>query len=111
MKLSKRTINDKKIEAFLQNLYQYDWNTIKTNQGTKEAYNNFILIFCTIYDTFFPMNKIKIKTRDLESTWITKVIKKSKIFRHQFSLYKTFIIIIINRFYLTHPLYMVFVQI
>ena len=83
MKLSKRTINDKKIEAFLQNLYQYDWNTIKTNQGTKEAYNNFILIFCTIYDTFFPMNKIKIKTRDLESTWITKVIKKSKIFRHQ----------------------------
>ena len=74
----KRTINDKKIEAFLQNLYQYDWDTIKTHQDANEAYNNFISTFCTIYDTFFPMNKMKIKTKDLESPWITKGIKKSK---------------------------------
>ena len=73
----KRTINDKKIEAFLQNLYQYDWDTIKTHQDANEAYNNFISTFCTIYDTFFPMNKMKIKTKDLESPWITKGIKKS----------------------------------
>ena len=73
----KRTINDKKIEAFLQNLYQYDWDTIKTHQDANEAYNNFISTFCTIYDIFFPMNKIKIKTKDLESPWITKGIKKS----------------------------------
>ena len=71
----KRTINDKKIEAFLQNLYQYDWDTIKTHQDANEAYNNFISTFCTIYDTFFPMNKMKIKTKDLESPWITKGIK------------------------------------
>ena len=47
----------KKIGAFLQNLYQYDWDTIKTHQDANEAYNNFISIFCTTYDTFFPMNK------------------------------------------------------
>ena len=35
------------------------------------------MTFCTIYDTFFPMNKMKIKTKDLESPWITKGIKKS----------------------------------
>ena len=46
----KRIINDEKIEAFLQNLYQYDWNTIKTYQDGNETYNNFILTFCTIYD-------------------------------------------------------------
>ena len=39
----KRTINDEKIEAFLQNLCQYDWDTIKTHQDANEAYNNFIL--------------------------------------------------------------------
>ena len=72
-----RTINDKKIEVFLQNLYQYDWDTIKTNQDANEAYDNFISPFCTIYGTFFPMNKIKIKTKNLESPWITKVIKNS----------------------------------
>ena len=64
--------------AFLQNLYQNDWDTIKTHQDVNEAYNNFILTFCIICDTFFPMNKMKIKTKDLESTWITKRIKKSK---------------------------------
>ena len=26
---------------------------------------------------FFPMNKMQIKTKDLESPWITKGIKKS----------------------------------
>ena len=54
--------------AFLQNLYRYDWDTMKLHQDANEAYNNFILTFCTIYDTFLPMNKMKIKTKDLEST-------------------------------------------
>ena len=48
-----RTINDKKIEAFLQNLCQYDWDTTKTHKDANEAYNNSISTFCTIYDTFF----------------------------------------------------------
>ena len=52
--------------AFLQNLYRYDWDTMKLHQDANEAYNNFILTFCTIYDTFLPMNKMKIKTKDLE---------------------------------------------
>ena len=71
----KKIINDEKVEAFLQNLYQHDWLTIKTHQDANEAYNNFILTFCTIYNTFFRMNKMKIKTKDLESPWITKGIK------------------------------------
>ena len=40
---------------------------IKTHQDANETYNNFISIFCTIYDTFFPTNKMKIKAKDLES--------------------------------------------
>ena len=73
----KRTINDEKIEAFLQNLYQNDWDAIKTHQDTNESYNNFISTFYTIYDAFFPINKVEIKTKDLESAWITKGLKKS----------------------------------
>ena len=73
----KRTLNDKKTEVFLQNLYQYDWDTIKTHQDANEAYKNFISTFCTISDTFFSMKKLKIKTEDLEGPWITKEIKKS----------------------------------
>ena len=51
---------------------------MRLTQDTNEAYNDFILTFCTIYDTFFPMNKMKIKTEDLESPWVTKGIKKSE---------------------------------
>ena len=32
--------------------------------------------FCAIYDTFFLLKKMKIKTKDLESPRITKGIKK-----------------------------------
>ena len=42
-------INGEKIETFLKNLYQCDWDTIKTLQ----LLYNFILPFCIIYDTFF----------------------------------------------------------
>ena len=73
----KKIINDEKVEAFLQNLYQHDWLTIKTHQDANEAYNNFTSTFFTIYDSFFPMNKMIIKTKDLEIRWISKGIKKS----------------------------------
>ena len=51
---------------------------MRLTQDTNEAYNDFILTFCTIYDTFFPMNKMKIKTKNLESLWISKGKKSSK---------------------------------
>ena len=79
-------INDEKNKAFLQNLYHYDWDTIKNHQDANEAYNNSILAFCTIYDTFFPMNKMKIKTKDIQSLWITKGIKKSSKKKQRFYL-------------------------
>ena len=66
----------KKLKLFFK-ISINDWDTIKTHQDAKEAYNNFISTFCTIYDTFFPMNKMKIKTKDFQSPWITKGIKKS----------------------------------
>ena len=50
---------------------------ILLHQNANEGCNNLILTFCTIYDTFFPMKKMKIKIKDLESPWTTKRIKQS----------------------------------
>ena len=48
-----------------------------------------IISFCTIYDIFFPMNKMKIKTKDLESPWIIKGIRiSSKKKQHLYSKLK-----------------------
>ena len=73
----KRIIYDKNIEAFRKYLHQYDWNTIETQQFINKAYYKFIVIFCTFYDTFFPMKMVKITTKDSDSPWITKRIEKN----------------------------------
>ena len=73
----KRIIYDKSIEAFRKYLHQYDWNTTETQQFTNKAYYKFIVIFCTFYDTFFPMKMVKITTKDSDSPLITKGIEKT----------------------------------
>lgn len=39
----KESFHDERTETFLENLYQYDWDTVKTHQDANEANNNFIL--------------------------------------------------------------------
>ena len=42
-----------------------------------KAYDNFMSIFSHLYDEHFPIRKIKLKLKDIQSPWITKGIKKS----------------------------------
>ena len=57
-------------------LFQIDWQEIETLQNPCDAYTSFLEQFLTLYDTFFPLRKIKIKAKDLQSPWITNGIKK-----------------------------------
>ena len=57
-------------------LFQIDWQEIETLQNPCNAYTSFLEQFLTLYDTFFPLRKIKIKAKDLQSPWITSGIKK-----------------------------------
>ena len=57
-------------------LFQIDWQEIETLQNPCNAYTSFLEQFLTLYDTFFPLRKIKIKAKDLQSPWITNGIKK-----------------------------------
>ena len=63
----KRIFNDERIEAFLQNLLGNDWKTIETQQYTNEAYDNFMVTFCAIYDILLAVKKVKRKIKDLKS--------------------------------------------
>ena len=42
-----------------------------------------------MYDTYFPKNKIKLKSKDLKNQWITKGIKKSS--KRKQRLYEKFL--------------------
>ena len=73
----KRTIYDETIKAFTQNVYENILNDIESNHNPNDAYSIFLGKFCTMYDKHFPLKKIKVKTKDLRSPWITAKIKKS----------------------------------
>ena len=81
----KRIINNETIKAFTQNLYENKLNDI-------ESICNPYSIFLekrTMYVKHFPLKKIKLKTKDLKSPWITAGIKKSSKRKQQ--LYTKFL--------------------
>ena len=86
--MCKRIINDETSEAKItQNLYENNLNDIESIRNANDAYSIFLEIFRTMYDKHFPLKKIKSKTKDLKSPWITAGIKKSSK-RKQQSSYK-----------------------
>ena len=76
--ISKREINNKAIENFKELLKKVDWTPIYVSDVNK-AYGEFITTVSYLYDTAFPLMKIKIKSKNLLSPWMTKgLIKSSK---------------------------------
>ena len=58
-------------------LDQIEWNNIiKTLGNPNTAYGSFFNIFFKTYDKYFPKVRIEIKTKTLQSPWITKGITK-----------------------------------
>ena len=80
----KRIINDETIKDFTYNLYENSLNDIESICNANDAYSLFLEKVCTMYDEHFPLKKIKLKTKDLKSPWITAGIKKSSKRKQQF---------------------------
>ena len=67
---------------FKQKLYETSWDDIDASQNSDEAFSD-------LYYTYFPKRQIKLKSKDLESPWITNDIKKS--FKRKQRLYEKFL--------------------
>ena len=75
---------------FLQLQYfQFTKTSFSPFRCPDEAYSRFINTFTELYDTAFPIYKIKVKTKSLLSPWITKGILKSSKRKHK--LYDKFL--------------------
>ena len=61
--------------AFQNELYETNWKDIETFTDPNEAYKAFLEKFLILYDKYFPKQKIKVKTKHLQSPWVTKGIK------------------------------------
>ena len=85
----KRVINDETMEASTQNLYESSLNDIESIPNANKAYSIFLEKFRTMYNKHFPLKKIKLKTKDLKSPWITTGIKKASKWKQR--LYTNFL--------------------
>ena len=75
----KREINDDNLKKFNEKLLSVNWTSVLENMDPNAAYNDFLKTFLLHYNTFFPMKKIKLKSKNLASPWITRgIIKSSK---------------------------------
>ena len=89
MFIYKRTYNTESIELFKQKLHETKWDEIMSFQNPDDAYKAFLKRFSTLYDTYFPEKKIKLKNKDLQSPWITKGVRRSS--KRKQSLYEKFL--------------------
>ena len=65
------------IESFKKKLSETDWEETESSKNPEEIYTTFLQKFIVSYDNYFPKRKIKLKAKDLESSWITRGIKNS----------------------------------
>ena len=75
--IHKRIINNNAIEMFHQKLHKTDWAEIETSRNPNVCYKTFLKKSMSLYDEYFPIKIIKLKTKDIQSPWITTGIKKS----------------------------------
>ena len=77
------------IELFKQRLFETDWQKIEIYKNRDEAYKIFLHKFLASYDGSLPKKKMKVKIKDLQSSWTTKGFKKSS--KRKERLYKKFL--------------------
>ena len=72
-----KVINNNAIELFKQELYKTSWDDVINNKNPNDAYNYFSHKLIVLYNKYFPKQNIGIYEKDLQSSWITRGIKKS----------------------------------
>ena len=74
---------------FCQKLHESDWAETETSRNPNVCYKIFLKIFLSLYDEYFVIKMIKLKTKDMQSPWITTGIKKSS--KHKQRLFEKFL--------------------
>ena len=85
----KRHINDINLIKFKDALLTVNWVNVFKNADPNIAYDEFLKIFLSHYNSIFPMKKIQIKSKNLASPWITSGIVKSS--KRKQKLYEKFL--------------------
>ena len=77
IKIKKRNFDDSNKSAFREELIQTDWSFLHFHENPNIMYEEFLKIFSKIYDKYFPLLEIEVKTKDIKNPWMSKGMKKS----------------------------------
>ena len=72
----KRDINEASIEHFKSLFNSINWDLVTQTSLPNDSYNIFLEKFVQIYDQALPERNIKIKAKNLGSSWITWGLRK-----------------------------------
>ena len=87
-KTTKRDFNEENIQNFYFLLENINWDQFLPSNAPNE-YNNLLKIFSDLYDIAFPNKEIEIKSKYLNTPWITIGLRKSS--KRKQHLYEMFL--------------------
>lgn len=73
----KRIYSDTSKAAFKEHLSLMNWRNITDLNNANEMYEKFVKTFIEIYENYFPLKEVSIKTKDLQTPWMSRGLKKS----------------------------------
>ena len=73
----KRIYSDASKAAFKEHLSLMNWRNITDLNNANEMYEKFVKTFTEIYENYFPLKEVSIKTKDLQTPWMSRGLKKS----------------------------------
>ena len=85
----KRYFSQENIDTFKFLLENIKWNQLLPTNSPDKAYDIFLKVFYDLYETAFPKKIIEIKTKYLETPWITRGLQKSS--KRKQRLYEKFL--------------------
>ena len=76
-KIATQNFSDENIQNFQFLLEDINWDQFVHSNPPNEAYNILLKMFSDLYDVAFPNKNIEIKSKHLNTPWITKGLRKS----------------------------------
>ena len=81
--ITKRSINDKTIESFCNELATMSWDKVLDDNNVETAFSTFHGMFKCIYDEVFPLKRIKLNNYNNRKQWLSVGLKKSIKYKNE----------------------------
>ena len=78
-----RDVTENSVEKLKELMSTADWNLITQNLNPNNSYKFLLTSFVKIYNEAFALRKIKMKTKNITSPWITAGTRKSSRKKHR----------------------------